>query len=146
MDGCDSDTSSVSQQSDSDISNVTQHLDSDISSVSQDLDSGDHDASSVSSDSEYSQTLDRINIFNQSLLDETIKEERESESLYDHDPLPIPVLVTDQRPPRVLEARNRIITVINRDPRIQGSCNLPTIGVTNYRSLGPKIRNVTTDI
>ena len=77
-------------------------------------------------------------------MDETIEEESESESLYD--PLPLPVLVTDQRPPRVLEARKRIITVINRDPRIQGSCHLPTIGVTNYRSLGPKIKNVATDI
>ena len=136
MDGCDSDTSSVSQQLNS--------YDSDISSVNQDLDSCDDDTSSVSNDSEYSHTLDRMNVINQSLLDETIGQESESESL--DDPLPIPVLVTDKRPPRVLEARERVITVLNRDPRIQGSCQLPTIGVTNYRSLGPKVKNVTTDI
>ena len=85
-----------------------------------------------------------MNVMNQSLLDDPVGKESESESL--DDPLPIPVLVTNQRPPRELEARQRMLTILSRDPRIQSSFHLPTIGVTNYRSLAPKVKNVTTDI
>ena len=136
MDGCDSDTSSVSQELDS--------LDSDILSVCQESDSCDDDTNSVGNDSEYSLTLDRMNIMNQSLLDETLGEESESESIDEQ--LSIPVHVSENRISRELETRNRTITTVKNDPRIQASCYLPSIGVTNYRSLGPKVKNVIKDI
>ena len=136
MDGCDSDTSSVSQELDS--------LDSDILSVCQESDSCDDDTNSVGNDSEYSLTLDRMNIMNQSLLDETLGEESESESIDEQ--LSIPVHVSKNRISRELETRNRTITTVKNDPRIQASCYLPSIGVTNYRSLGPKVKNVIKDI
>ena len=136
MDGCDSDTLSVSQELDS--------CDSDTSSVSQESDSWDDDTSSVSNDSEYSHTLDRMNVSNRSLLEETTGEESESES--EDEPLPIPVQISVNRQPRELEARTRTITTVNNNPRIQESSYLPAMGVTNYRSLGPKIKNVIKDI
>ena len=130
LDGCDSDTLSVSQELDS--------CDSDTSSVSQESDSWDDDTSSVSNDSEYSHTLDRMNVSNRSLLEETTGEESESES--EDEPLPIPVQISVNRQPRELEARTRTITTVNNNPRIQESSYLPAMGVTNYRSLGPKIK------
>ena len=85
-----------------------------------------------------------MNVMNQSLLDETLGEESESES--QDDPVQIPVHISENRLPRILEGRNRIITTLKRDPRIQASCYLPVIGVTNFRSLFPKIKNVVNDI
>ena len=85
-----------------------------------------------------------MNVTNRSLLDETLGEESESES--QDGPVQIPVHISESRFPRILVGRDRIITTVKTDPRIKASCYLPVIGVTNYRSLFPKIKNVINDI
>ena len=131
----------------SSVSQLLDSCDSDNSSNSGHSSSFDNDKYSVSSDSVCSFTLDMLNTDNQSILDETVNEELISKSEdEENDPRLIPVQISKQRLPRIFETRERTITTVNRDPRIQGSCHLPTIGVTNYRSLGPKIKSVTTDI
>ena len=91
-----------------------------------------------------------LDIQDQSILEETINEEQFSDNeeveVLEDDMRTIPVYISELRLPRVLETRERTITTINKDQRYQGSGHLPTIGVTNYRSLSPKIKNVTTDI
>ena len=61
-------------------------------------------------------------------------------------PQSIPVQIGTSRFQIKNEKRNRIVKVLKRDPRIEASIYLPTVGVTNFRSLGPKIKNVIIDI
>ena len=87
-------------------------------------------------------------------MEETIEEEvieddkgeEEEEDEENNDPQDIPVLISTARIPRTYEIRNKVIKVLRRDPRIEASGLMPTIGVTNFRSLGPKIKNVIVDI
>ena len=162
MDGCDSDQwSAIGGQLDGCDSDqwsaIGDAYDSDTSGVSQELDSCDNNTDSVTSDSVWSHTSDMLNIQDQSILEETINEEsredveneddEEDEDEDDEDDTRrIPVHISDSRLPRVLETRGRTITTVRQDQRLHDSVYLPTVGVTNYRSLGPKIKNVTTDI
>ena len=83
-------------------------------------------------------------------MEETINEEQLSENEEDNaddmDRRTIPVHISDHRTPKILETRERYITTVSKDHRISDSYYLPTIAVTNYRSLQSKIKNVTTDI
>ena len=89
----------------------------------------------------------------QSLMDETVNEEEMQDENVEEEadeeenaPQEIPVHIGTARNPRFIETRTKVIRVLRRDPRIEASGSLPTIGVTNFRSLGPKIKNVIVDI
>ena len=59
----------------------------------------------------------------------------------------IPVHINNNRPDNKSETRARVLTSVNIvDQRTEASMSLPTVAVTNFRSLEPKVNNVATDI
>ena len=59
----------------------------------------------------------------------------------------IPVHINNDRPGNKTETRERVLTTVNLvDKRTEASMALPTVAVTNFRSLEPKLNNVTSDM
>ena len=73
--------------------------------------------------------------------------EEDSDNEDDHMLQAIPVFVSNRINERkIKQNRNPVRKTIQTNPRIEASLSLPTIAVTNFRSLSPKITNVKIDI
>ena len=91
--------------------------------------------------------VEDANLENESEQDADEQDVESEEDDENPDEYSIPVHTDNNRPDNNSEARARVLTTVKIvSKRTEASMELPTVAVTNFRSLEPKLNNVTSDI